>query len=152
MDADHAHPIPPERPAAFIVIFDPRNPTDPYAVGPFPSRAHAEAYALTDPDAGNHGVQGQTFIVTELNAPATYTLKPPCFTDAQHQRAELEGWSIFEHADGDSYIERIDELDLLPSDAAAYPLARRMGLKVSGIGRVIGKNKVRVAPTRRRST
>jgi hypothetical protein len=123
----------------FVVIFDPGNAVDPYLVGPFPTKVHAQAYAATDPDIGSHGIQGQKFLVTELNIPATYTLKPPYLTQAQHRRAEMEGWSLFEHANGHLYVERIDELEILESDVPAYRLARRMGLRVSINGKVLGK-------------
>lgn len=123
----------------FVVIFDPSHPTTPYVVGPFPTRAHAEAYAESDPDSMLNSDRGVTHLVVELNAPATLTYKPSCLTASQHRRAELEGWSIFVHADGHDYVERIDALDILPDDTAAYRLARRMGLRVAATGRVVGK-------------
>jgi hypothetical protein len=123
----------------FVVIFDPGNAVDPYLVGPFPTKVHAQAYAATDPDIGNHSVHGQRSIVVELSAPATFTTKPPCLTEAQHRRAEMEGWSIFVHEDGNQYVAAIDELNILPSDVPANRLARRMGLRVSINGKVLGK-------------
>jgi len=57
---------------------------------------------------------------------------------AQYARAQREGWAVFDH-NGSPYVQRLDELDKLPNDAAAIRLARRMGLDVERSGLIVSQ-------------
>lgn len=66
-------------------------------------------------------------------------MKPYIWTEKRQQRAEAEGWGIFDSGRG-TEVQRIDSpddgRDPLPDDDAAVTLARKMGVPVNKRGEV----------------
>jgi len=97
-----------------------------------PLRSNVWAWRLLE---GRAGYEYERVELEELPL-ASYTLQPPGVSAEQHFWMEQEGWSIFD-VNGRQQVQAIDERGLLPDDAAAWKLAREMGLAIDAEGWLI---------------